>query len=157
MFSFSLVNTSAFFVHGALNYDHNSINATIKQLPSGQLVTQGIYSQVSRWLELDGILYFGTGLDPSNSYEVSIQNMGIGNALSVRNLDMIQVVQYVSSICPSSLPAKYVFEGLLPRPIQNHQGCLRVLSSEPLYERLFLPSWAFLIHANLVRLVLSPE
>jgi hypothetical protein len=105
---------------------------------------------------LDGILYFGTGLDPSNSYEVSIQNMGIGNALGVRNLDMIQVVQYVSSICPSSLPAKYVFEGL-PRPIQNHQGYLRVLSSELLYERLFLRPWAFLIHAHLVRLVPSLE
>jgi hypothetical protein len=98
--SFTINQTAAFFIRGSLNFDHNSFNATITQLPSGQLVKNGTYGECSRWLEFDAILYFATGLDPSSSYNVSIQNVGAGEALGVRGLDLIQVgvTGYVSSI-----------------------------------------------------------
>jgi hypothetical protein len=77
--------------------DHDSLTVTIKQWPNGELVKQGTYSQISRWLEFETVLYFGTGLDPTNFYNVSVQNVGPA-FLAVRKLDFIQVPPYVSLI-----------------------------------------------------------
>jgi hypothetical protein len=94
--AFNINQTTAFFIYGSLAEDHDSLIATITQLPNGPLVTQGTYSQVSRWLEFETVLYFGTGLDPTSSYNVSIQNVGAQKCLAVRRLEIIQVLSYVS-------------------------------------------------------------
>jgi hypothetical protein len=97
-FSFNINQTTAFCIYGSLAPDHDSFIATITQLPNGKIVTQGTYSQISRWLESETVFYFGTGLDPTSSYNVSLQNVGAQKYLAVRNLDLIQVLPYVSLI-----------------------------------------------------------
>ena len=92
--------TLAFFLHGAMRSDQDSFVITLSQLDSTSTGTTLLKRQQlnhsSHWYELQALLYFATGLDARSEYEVTFENVGVGKAFGVRDLELVRFV-----FCPS--------------------------------------------------------
>jgi len=96
-FSFLLNQTIAFYVRGALNWDHGTFLVTLTSPPNVSAIKQQLLNGSSRWADWDDILYFETGLDPSKTYQVQFENVGNPplSAFDVGALVLTQVTGFV--------------------------------------------------------------
>ncbi|PPR00557.1 hypothetical protein CVT26_009889 [Gymnopilus dilepis] len=80
--TFTLNETSAFFVYGLVNLDLGPFTVGIQPppaQPAGAPVTT-TFNSSSRWISLDQVMYWQSGLDRSKQYTVTITNQGTGDA-----------------------------------------------------------------------------
>ena len=94
-FSFSLQNTSAFFLIGTMNYDHNAYNIALT--PPVSMQSTQPFNDSSRWLVQDELLYWQSGMDRDQTYVVEMENIGTGAVLppgfTFRNLIMMNAIE----------------------------------------------------------------
>ncbi|KAF8890553.1 hypothetical protein CPB84DRAFT_1398182 [Gymnopilus junonius] len=78
--SFTLNETSAFFIYCLVNVDLGPFTVTV-QPPSdlGPAVTT-TFNSSSRWISLDQVMFWQSGLDRNRQYSVTITNEGQGDA-----------------------------------------------------------------------------
>ncbi|KAJ7890642.1 hypothetical protein B0H14DRAFT_1113114 [Mycena olivaceomarginata] len=75
-FSFSCSNTSALFIYGTTNYDHQTFSV---ELDPGTSQDTRILNGTSKWFVLDNLLFWEAGMDPTQQYEVKITNLVDGS------------------------------------------------------------------------------
>ena len=100
---FALNETTAFFMRGSLNWDHNGFVVNIQPHPRGGNIKQRQFNTTTHWCDQIAVVYFETGLDPGTTYLISIVNIGgaPGAAFALRHLDVMKTVTAVSSSGPS--------------------------------------------------------
>jgi hypothetical protein len=89
-FTFELKKTTAFFLYGSLNWDHDEFTVIFKPPQNLGDVEQQTLNHSSRYLDLTTMLYFKTGLDPNATYDLSFVNVGDGKAFAIRSMDLWQ-------------------------------------------------------------------
>lgn len=79
--TFQLSQTSAFFVYGLVNVDLGPFSVTLTPPPELQEpVFTGVYNSNSRYIDLDRVMFWKSGLDRDKTYSVKITNLGEGDA-----------------------------------------------------------------------------
>ncbi|KAJ6581396.1 hypothetical protein B0H19DRAFT_1369751 [Mycena capillaripes] len=78
LISFSCSNTSALFVYGTTNWNHQTFSVEL-QPPVG--VSQGarIFNGTSKWFVLDNLIFWEAGMDPNQTYQVKVTNLIAGS------------------------------------------------------------------------------
>ncbi|TCD60920.1 hypothetical protein EIP91_009293 [Steccherinum ochraceum] len=88
--SFTLSNTSAFFLYGAVNSDHHPKTVSIVPASNANLIRRTMINDYSSALDFKQILYWESGLDRDETYTVRIAQIGPGEtSLSFSSLDII--------------------------------------------------------------------
>jgi len=86
--SFTLTNTSAFFLWGAVNNDHTPKIATLSSQKDGQLKNVSIDDSSSSF-DFTQILYWESDLDRNETYTVQVTNVDNSKYFSFSSLDII--------------------------------------------------------------------
>ncbi|KAK7471914.1 hypothetical protein VKT23_000016 [Stygiomarasmius scandens] len=86
--SFTLTNTSAFFLWGAVNNDHTPKIATLSSQKDGQLKNVSI-DDSSSIFDFTQVLYWESDLDRNETYTVQITNVDNSKYFSFSSLDII--------------------------------------------------------------------
>ncbi|THV01094.1 hypothetical protein K435DRAFT_655934 [Dendrothele bispora CBS 962.96] len=86
--SFTLRNTSAFFLWGAVNRDHTTQEATLTSQKDGSSEVMTI-NDFSTILDFIQILYWKSNLNRNETYTVQITNLENFKSLSFSSIDII--------------------------------------------------------------------
>ncbi|KAJ7068497.1 hypothetical protein C8F01DRAFT_1118339 [Mycena amicta] len=88
--SFSCSNTSALFVYGTTNWNHQTYSIEVD--PSAG-ASQGarIFNGTSKWFVLDNLIFFESGLDPSQTYQVKMTNLIEGSYSDIHSVVMMNL------------------------------------------------------------------
>ncbi|KAF8148258.1 hypothetical protein B0H34DRAFT_737576 [Crassisporium funariophilum] len=78
--SFNLTQSSAFFIYGLVNFDLGPFSVTITPPPGEGAPHTSTYNASARWIGLDKVMYWTSGLDRDKEYGVKVVNMGLGDA-----------------------------------------------------------------------------
>lgn len=98
--SFTLMQTNAFFLWGAVNFDHGPKTATITPNNSSEEARTISLNDFSSLLDFKQIIYWESGLDRDQNYTVTITQTAPG-AFSFSRLDIIDRYVYThSSVYP---------------------------------------------------------
>ncbi|THH32963.1 hypothetical protein EUX98_g1184 [Antrodiella citrinella] len=89
--SFTLSNTTAFFLRGALNNDHGPKTVTITPNSNPAQARNASFNDASSVLEFNQIVYWESGLDRDENYTVLVTDAGItgSTSFSISSLDII--------------------------------------------------------------------
>ncbi|TCD68536.1 hypothetical protein EIP91_010461 [Steccherinum ochraceum] len=88
--SFTLSNTTAFFLYGAVNSDHHPKSVSIVPASNLNLIRRAIINDTSSALDFKQILYWESGLDRDEAYTVQIAQIGPEEtSMSFSSLDII--------------------------------------------------------------------
>ncbi|KAJ6628884.1 hypothetical protein B0H10DRAFT_102655 [Mycena sp. CBHHK59/15] len=123
-FSFAFTNTSVVFVYGTSNYDHQTFSVELDP-PVG--VSQGarIFNATSKWFVLGNLIYWESGLDQSQKYQVKITNLNSGSYTDIHSVVMMTLpsaefdIRFSIVECGYSSPISGIL--LLYRLSQPHQ------------------------------------
>lgn len=72
--SFPLTSTSTFYITGSVNYNHGTYTVTVTPPPDFSPQQPNVFNGSSRWIGLNEILYLGTGMNRSETYQVEVTN-----------------------------------------------------------------------------------
>ncbi|THV01104.1 hypothetical protein K435DRAFT_854077 [Dendrothele bispora CBS 962.96] len=86
--SFTLTNTTAFFLRGAVNYDHTTKNAILTSNKDGSSENTTI-NDFSTIFDFGQILYWKSDLNRNETYNVQITNVDDSKFFSFGSLDLI--------------------------------------------------------------------
>jgi hypothetical protein len=102
---FALNETTAFFMRGSLNWDHNAFIVNIQPHPRGGNVKRRQLNSTTHWCDQLAVVYFETGLDPRTTYLISIVNIGgaPGAAFALRHVDVMK--PSLSGLSSTTAPA----------------------------------------------------
>ncbi|KAJ7498701.1 hypothetical protein FB451DRAFT_1426609 [Mycena latifolia] len=86
--SFTCSNTSALFIYGTTNWDHQTFSV---ELDPSAGVSQGarIFNGTSKWFVLDNLLFWEGGMDPAQSYNVKLTNLIGGSYTDIHSVVMM--------------------------------------------------------------------
>ncbi|TCD60919.1 hypothetical protein EIP91_009292 [Steccherinum ochraceum] len=88
--SFTVTQTTAFFLYGAVNADHLPKTATITPSSNPSQIRRTIINDFSSALDFKQILFWESGLDRDETYTVQIAQIGPGEtSLSFSSLDLL--------------------------------------------------------------------
>ena len=89
--TFTLSQTTAFFLRGALNNDHGPKSVKFAPVENSGQATTTTFLDYSTTLDFNQILYWQSGLDRDQSYTVQITQLADGGAtsFSFSSLDII--------------------------------------------------------------------
>nr|GAT58194.1 predicted protein [Mycena chlorophos] len=88
--SFTCSNASAVFVYGTSNYNHGPYTITLDP-PAGASTGTLTFNATSKWFVLDNLAYFETGLDPKQTYTVTMTNLNSGSYADVHSAVMMSL------------------------------------------------------------------
>jgi len=74
--TFNLDQTSAFFIYGLINFDLGPFSVTLTPPTDFGSPVTTFYNSTARWVSLDRVMYFASGLDRDKEYSVKITNLG---------------------------------------------------------------------------------
>ncbi|KAJ7490356.1 hypothetical protein B0H11DRAFT_1021411 [Mycena galericulata] len=88
--SFTCTNTSALFVYGTTNWNHQTFSFEIEP-PAG--VSQGarIFNGTSKWFVLNNLVFFEAGMDPTQTYQVKMTNLIDGSYSDIHSVVMMNL------------------------------------------------------------------
>ncbi|KAF7332241.1 hypothetical protein MKEN_00105100 [Mycena kentingensis (nom. inval.)] len=83
--SFSVSNTSALFVYGTTNWDHQTYSIELNP-PAGASDGARIFNGTSKWFVLDNLVFFESGLDPTKTYNIKMTNLIDGSYSDIHSV-----------------------------------------------------------------------
>ncbi|KAJ7228448.1 hypothetical protein GGX14DRAFT_413230 [Mycena pura] len=84
--SFSCSNTSALYIYGTSNWNHQTFSIEIEP-PAGASPQGGrIFNGTSKWFVLDNLVFFESGLDPTQTYQVKMTNLVDGSYSDIHSV-----------------------------------------------------------------------
>ncbi|KAF7301872.1 hypothetical protein MIND_00753100 [Mycena indigotica] len=86
---FSCSKTSALFVYGTSNWDHQTYSVELN--PPGASRGARIFNATSKWFVLDNLVYFESGLDPAQTYNIKMTNLIQGSYLDIHSVLMMNL------------------------------------------------------------------
>ncbi|KAJ7781017.1 hypothetical protein B0H16DRAFT_604742 [Mycena metata] len=101
--SFSCSNTSALYIYGTTNYNHQTFSVQLDP-PAG--VSQGarIFNGTSKWFVLDNLLFWEAGMDPTQTYQVKFTNLINGSYSDVHSVVMMNLPANAQTSGSASAP-----------------------------------------------------
>ncbi|KAJ7682571.1 hypothetical protein DFH06DRAFT_298460 [Mycena polygramma] len=90
LISFTCSQTSALFVYGTTNWNHQTFSVEIDP-PAG--VSQGVrtFNGTSKWFVLNNLVFWEGGLDPDQTYQVKITNLVAGSYTDTHSVVMMNL------------------------------------------------------------------
>ncbi|KAJ6539566.1 hypothetical protein B0H19DRAFT_1269872 [Mycena capillaripes] len=85
LISFSCSKTSALFVYGTTNWNHQTFSVELDP-PAGASQGARIFNGTSKWFVLDNLLFWEGGMDPTQTYQVKITNLIGGSYTDVHSV-----------------------------------------------------------------------
>lgn len=76
--TFDLRQTSAFFVYGLVNLDLSTFSVTMVTPSILDSYYTSFYNSSSRWISLDQVMFWKSGMDRDTNYTIMIKNLGGG-------------------------------------------------------------------------------
>ncbi|KAJ7930004.1 hypothetical protein B0H13DRAFT_1962802 [Mycena leptocephala] len=84
LISFSCSNTSALFVYGTTNWNHQTFSVELDP-PAGVSEGPRIFNGTSKWFVLDNLIFWEGGMDPSQTYQVKVTNLNGGSYTDIHS------------------------------------------------------------------------
>ncbi|KAJ7180326.1 hypothetical protein C8R43DRAFT_941973 [Mycena crocata] len=99
--SFTCRNTSALFVYGTTNYDHQTFSM---ELSPATATSQGarVFNGTSKWFVLDNLVFWEGGMDPTQVYQVKMTNLIGGSYSDLHSVVQMQLPASAETAAPSS-------------------------------------------------------
>ncbi|KAJ6598837.1 hypothetical protein DFH09DRAFT_1129364 [Mycena vulgaris] len=93
---FTCSNTSALFVYGTTNWNHQTFSVELNPAAG---VSQGarIFNGTSKWFVLDNLIFWEGGMDPTKSYQVKVTNLIGGSYTDIHSVVMMNLPEQASS------------------------------------------------------------
>ncbi|KAJ7129440.1 hypothetical protein C8R44DRAFT_78106 [Mycena epipterygia] len=88
--TFTCSNTSALFVYGTTNYNHQTFSVELDP-PAGASQGARIFNGTSKWFVLDNLLFFEGGMDPTQKYQVKLENLIDGSYTDIHSVVMMSL------------------------------------------------------------------
>ncbi|KAJ7752740.1 hypothetical protein DFH07DRAFT_824819 [Mycena maculata] len=88
--SFTCSNTSALFVYGTTNWNHQTFSFEIDP-PTGASQGARIFNGTSKWFVLGNLVYFEAGMDPTQTYQVKMTNLIGGSYSDIHSVVMMNL------------------------------------------------------------------
>ncbi|KAJ6515657.1 hypothetical protein C8R45DRAFT_1086840 [Mycena sanguinolenta] len=102
--TFSCSNTSALFIYGTTNYNHGTFSVEIDP-PTGASQGARVFNGTSKWFVLDLPVFFETGMDPTQQYQVKMTNLVAGEYMDIHSVAMMNLPKEAVSSSSASGPA----------------------------------------------------
>ncbi|KAF7355512.1 hypothetical protein MSAN_01468100 [Mycena sanguinolenta] len=99
--SFSCSNTSALFIYGTTNYNHGTFSVEIDP-PTGASQGARVFNGTSKWFVLDLPVFFETGMDPTQQYQVKMTNLVGGEYMDIHSIVMMNLPKEAASSSAAS-------------------------------------------------------
>ncbi|KAJ7639011.1 hypothetical protein FB45DRAFT_904484 [Roridomyces roridus] len=88
--TFTCSKTSALFVYGTSNWNHQLFSVELNPSTGASQGTR-IFNATSKWFVLDNLVFFETGMDPSQNYAVKLTNLVDGSYSDIHSVVMMNL------------------------------------------------------------------
>ncbi|KAF8195649.1 hypothetical protein K438DRAFT_2016928 [Mycena galopus ATCC 62051] len=88
--SFTCSNTSTLLIYGTTNYNHGTFSVEIDP-PAGASQGARVFNGTSKWFDLDLVVFFETGMDPTQQYQVKMTNLVSNDYTDIHSVVMMNL------------------------------------------------------------------
>ncbi|KAJ7232193.1 hypothetical protein B0H12DRAFT_194169 [Mycena haematopus] len=99
--TFTCSNTSVLLIYGTTNYNHGTFSVEIDP-PTGASQGARVFNGTSKWFDLDLPVFFESGMDPTQQYQVKMTNLVDGSYTDLHSVVMMNLPKEVLATSASA-------------------------------------------------------